>query len=121
MTCEETIKIDSAFKIIRDHIETHPKLNSDRTRLLTAIDSIEFDTLLFSSDEEKYGFNDFLGCFTECHYKDKKHREDWAKGYLRASNNIQVLNNKDHYEGCHFNDAKSIAEHALKSKSIAGE
>ncbi|MBS0044183.1 hypothetical protein KFE26_18020 [Shewanella sp. M16] len=107
-------EVVNAIEILRARIEAvHPQTNGDKTSLLAHIDAIEFGTLIFSSIEEKSGFNDFLGCFTDCHFDDYIQRLDWARGYLRASRNPYILNNRENNSDCHFNDAESIVKKAL--------
>lgn len=111
---KQELELANAISVIRNRIEiVHPIIDGDKTRLLAAIDSIEFGTIVFGSAEEASGFDDFIGCFTDCNYKDPIHKLDWAKGYLKASTNLCILNNKEHYKDCHFDDAISIVNNAL--------
>ncbi len=108
--------VANAISVLRTRIETiHTTPSGDKAELLDQLDAIEFGTMVFSSFEEQVGFNDFMGCFVHCNYESHTHRLDWAKGYLRASKTAHLLNNKQYYKGCHFDDAEIVVQRALAS------
>lgn len=107
-------QLANAISVIRDYIEaSHPASSAEKTKLLEHVDAIEFGTLTFFSPEERVGFHDFLGGFSECNYESLAHKVDWAKGYLRASTLPLVLREKEHYSDCHFDDAEMIVQKVL--------
>ncbi len=114
----EDIALKEAFDLIRKRIETvYPDLSGGKTQCLTSIDLLEFSTVIFSSLDERAGFNDFLGGFTDSPSPELKTKIEWAKGYLIASKLNHTINNKNHFSGCHFDDAEKIVMSVLNEKS----
>ncbi|SHO23806.1 Isoleucyl-tRNA synthetase-Isoleucine--tRNA ligase [Moritella viscosa] len=109
-----------AINIIRQRIEVvYPSMNGDKQSSLDAMDLVEFNTTMFTSFAESSGFNDFIGGFDKCPYSQKLEKLDWCKGYLRASQNALINNNKEHYDGCHFDKAENIVNRVFTSNETS--
>ncbi|WP_193060886.1 hypothetical protein [Halomonas sp. 3A7M] len=104
----------NAIKTLRTTIDRKwPSSLAESIALHEALDLIEYRTIEHRNEVVKHGFNDFLGCFTNCPYEDEQDKHDWAEGFIMASHSAYVRNHKDHFEGCPFDTAEAVVAKAL--------
>lgn len=107
-----------SIKVLRSLIDSQCKgVPAEAINLHNALDLIEYRTIEFENNVVRAGFNDFLGCFTNCPFESEQDKRDWATGYMMASQSTYVNNNKDHFTDCHFDDAKEIVENAINKNN----